>query len=95
MKVGSASPRTSPVFPPPFTPNIANNITHRFARETPTTENTMAEQNTAPPAVDEPKVDESSINPPSAVARRNSLEKLLAHRPDRTELVESKGNLTK
>lgn len=44
---------------------------------------TMAEDNSAP------VVDEASINHPSA-ARRNSLEKLLAHRPDRAELVESK-----
>lgn len=60
--------------------------------EDPTTA-TMAEENTAPVIdevkVDEVKVDESSINHPSA-ARRNSLEKLIAHRPDRTQLVESR-----
>lgn len=48
----------------------------------------MADENTTP-TVDEVKVDESSINPPSA-ARRNSLEKLISHRPERAELVESK-----
>lgn len=41
------------------------------------------------PVVDEVKIDESSINHPTT-ARRNSLEKHLAHRPDRTELIESK-----
>lgn len=47
----------------------------------------MAEENTTAPQVDEVKVDETSINHPSA-ARRNSLEKLLSHRPERAELVE-------
>lgn len=52
----------------------------------------MADENT-PPVVDdvkadEVKVDESSVKPD--LARRNSLEKHLAHRPERAELVESK-----
>lgn len=53
----------------------------------------MADDNTAP-AVDDVKVDESSINHPDA-ARRNSLEKLISHRPDRSELVESKETWSK
>lgn len=48
----------------------------------------MADENTNP-AVEEPKVDETPISHPNA-ARRNSLEKQLAQRPDRAELVESK-----
>lgn len=48
----------------------------------------MADENTNP-AVEETKVDETPISHPNA-ARRNSLEKQLAHRPDRAELVESK-----
>lgn len=52
----------------------------------------MADEQKTPEA-NEVKVDESSINPPNA-ARRNSLEKLISHRPDRTELIESKRPLT-
>lgn len=48
----------------------------------------MADENTNP-AVEETKVDETPISHPNA-ARRNSLEKQLAQRPDRAELVESK-----
>lgn len=48
----------------------------------------MADENTNP-TVEEIKVDETPISHPNA-ARRNSLEKQLAHRPDRAELVESK-----
>jgi hypothetical protein len=48
----------------------------------------MADENTNP-AAQEAKVDETPISHPNA-ARRNSLEKQLAHRPDRAELVESK-----
>lgn len=47
----------------------------------------MADENT-PPVVDEVKVDESSVKPDPA--RRNSLEKHLAQRPEKAELVESK-----
>lgn len=47
----------------------------------------MADENAAP-VVDEVKVDESSVKPDAA--RRNSLEKHLAQRPERAELVESK-----
>ncbi|KAI3394887.1 hypothetical protein diail_2122 [Diaporthe ilicicola] len=46
----------------------------------------MADVNTNP-TVEETKVDETPISQPNA-ARRNSLEKQLAHRPDRAELVE-------
>lgn len=42
----------------------------------------MADENTTP------KVDESSIARPDP-ARRNSLEKQLSHRPERSELIES------
>lgn len=48
----------------------------------------MADENTNP-AAEETKVDETPISHPNA-ARRNSLEKQLAQRPDRSELVESK-----
>lgn len=44
----------------------------------------MADENT-PPAV----VDETPIGQATAGARRNSLEKHLAQRPDRAELIES------
>lgn len=54
----------------------------------PTDNENMADENTNP-AVEETKVDETPISHPNA-ARRNSLEKQLAHRPDRAELVESK-----
>lgn len=47
----------------------------------------MADENPAP-VVDDVKVDESSVKPD--LARRNSLEKHLAHRPERAELIESK-----
>lgn len=47
----------------------------------------MADNNAAP-IVDDIKVDESSISTAGG-ARRNSLEKHLAQRPERAELVES------
>ncbi|KUI70748.1 MKL/myocardin-like protein 2 [Cytospora mali] len=46
----------------------------------------MADENTTP-EVDDVKVDESSIARPD-IARRNTLDKQLAHRPDRAELIE-------
>lgn len=49
--------------------------------------NNMADVNAAP-VVDDVKIDESSVKPDPA--RRNSLEKHLAQRPERAELVESK-----
>ena len=47
----------------------------------------MADENTTP-EVQDVKVDESSIARPD-IARRNTLDKQLAHRPDRAELIES------
>lgn len=59
-------------------------ISHTCIPTTPTI--TMADENAAP-VVDEVKVDESSVKPDAV--RRNSLEKHLAQRPDRAELIES------
>ncbi|PSR88808.1 hypothetical protein BD289DRAFT_366669 [Coniella lustricola] len=47
----------------------------------------MADSNNTAPAVDDVKVDETSISTAGG-ARRNSLEKHLAHRPERAELIE-------
>lgn len=70
-------------------PELLNNTAARKTLTASTTDkHSMADDNTNP-AVEETKVDETPISHPNA-ARRNSLEKQLAHRPDRAELVESK-----
>lgn len=55
-------------------------------RKTQIPNHNMADENTNP-VIDDVKVDESSVKPDSA--RRNSLEKHLAQRPEKAELIES------
>ncbi|KAL2285198.1 hypothetical protein FJTKL_08415 [Diaporthe vaccinii] len=73
---------------PAPTSSCSITLLQKYINRDQTANDNMADENTNP-AVEEPKVDETPISHPNA-ARRNSLEKQLAQRPDRAELVESK-----
>lgn len=73
---------------PAPTPSCPTTLLPEDIKRNPKANDNMADENTNP-AVEETKVDETPISHPNA-ARRNSLEKQLAQRPDRAELVESK-----